>query len=911
MYTASYFPLRTTVGATIPIVDAQIVGYAPELAAAERGIAPIAVPPVPYARFVPEQLHLATTPHLPGAGVVSMPAPGELPVGLDTVVRGAFDLFNHFVRIWVVGPDVDRDPPRKHWIEVELTLSDKQGCPIVGGIVYSGYPVLPYYVLPHGANSANFGLPRELRVSWDEQNGGGFLDNEVAVVQQEITSHSGVHVLATGPVRTRKLRLRLADFPRILRCTQYAGNRLDVEEFWGILVPYLGVVAYLEDVRYAPGVPGGLLAATQHPLKRVSQGYLEPSRTLNAVSERMAALPADLLFPSPTPPHYYPMSAASLFHTGRRYTIDVGNRTTVMQEFFISQAMEAGDQVRLYFAQGEEHCRALGGLKLTGVDAKLLDWFTRGSAATFDLGIYALDPVEGVSPLAPERDPAKDKYSTLLYRRSGLSFGASTLNCAFLRPTTARNLVAIFTCRDKGYLALKSLELVQSGHVFVAPRTARRQQIRQLNFRLIGPNLAEDYSRIGRDGFRFSIEHMVGGELKETLFEARTLSDLLQLSGVRLYANQRYLETTRDVSREEAETLPNSFERRYHQVGVHGWRRSQSGDALSWSPVEPAVHLQQYAHQPGAGSFRSYSNGENRSRTEHLGLLDGTAGPLLTALTTIRNLLGPAYQALFSLPAANSLTAGQGWGTGAGQFWEGFAAAQLGGISGLLNISSPPVPIDQTIYQTLLTYFANPVAFANGPALLGALNLSEFILLNGIGFGLNAGLGVGPASVGGSISTSQLLPAVTRTSANGVTGTITYSAGKSMRSYSQSLNDGYDESESYTDLRGGVHYRRVTRDLLQAGTVRVRTPGVNVHWQDHPLDLVVGAVPLTVSLPALADKVYDARDEWVRIRFGNGMRDGLRTLGVPETRRDGCAAVQDVVMDVWFDLKEEVVQDDY
>jgi hypothetical protein len=76
--------------------------------------------------------------------------------------------------------------------------------------------------------------------------------------------------------------------------------------------------------------------------------------------------------------------------------------------------------------------------------------------------------------------------------------------------------------------------------------------------------------------------------------------------------------------------------------------------------------------------------------------------------------------------------------------------------------------------------------------------------------------------------------------------------------------------------------------------------------------VVVGSVPLKLNLPALADKVYAQRDEWVRVRFGNGMRDGLRPLPTPVTHVPiQCSGTTDLVMDVWFDLKEEVVRDDY
>jgi hypothetical protein len=918
MHSQTFMPLRTTVGPVIPLTDVQIVDHAPELAGLEMAVTTVGTPPTHYAKFQPDRLLRGSTGLAPGDGVATFPAPGQVPADLQTVMRRAFNLFDDFLRVMVVGPSVTATTQAKLWIELELTLSAKGGCPVLGGIVYGGYPHLPYYVTPYGANSANFGLPREIRVSWDGHMGEGFLDDEMAVVQQETTSHSGVHLLATGPVRTEKIRIRLADFPTILRSVGRTGGRQALREVWGILIPYLGVFAYQEDVRFAPPVAAGLLAAIQLPAQG-DGGYLDPSQLSSTQAAQVAATAADQVYASTSPNQYFPLSAAALFTGGRSYLINIAGRQEQMPECFISGALGAGDQVRLYFAQSEEHRRCLGGLTLTGPEDKIVNWFTNESGGEFELAIYELDPVEGVSPLAPERDPSQDKYSLLLYRRRQLNFDDRTLKCAFVRPSTARNLVAVFTCTKPGRLALKALQLVQSAHVHVAPRPARSRRLRQMHFRLVGPHLAEDYARLGREGFKFSIEHVVSGEVKEVLFEARTLSDLLQLTGVRLYANQRYLETTTDVSQEVNETLPNSFEHRATQVGSHGWRRSQSGAGVSWTPVDTPVRLQQYTDNPGAGSFATRSNSETRSKTEHLGFL-ADATPLVNTLNVLESMLQLPPNTIVSAPPANALTLGTGWGAAAGQMWEGVPAGALGNINGLLNLSTPPISLPATVYQTLINIFSDPAGTAaNLPTLIAGLPLSAFLLFNGVSFGINAGGSVGGSvgvtvsgNLGGSVSTSQLLPTVTRTSATGATGSISYQATRTGKSYAQSLNDGYDESESYTDYQGGVHRRKVTRNLFQPGTVRDRTAGVQFQWQEQVMDVVVGSVPLSLTLPALADKVYAQRDEWVRVRFGNGMRDGLRPLPAVVTHVPlQCNGATDLVMDVWFDLKEEVVRDDY
>jgi hypothetical protein len=915
MHSQTYLPLRTTIGTSAQLADAKIIDHAPELAGLEMGVTTVGILPHHYDKFQPVGLLRGSTGLVPGDGVATFPAPGEIPIDLQRVMRGPFDLFNHFLRIWVVGPKVTSTTHAKLWIELELTLSTKTECPLMGGIVYGGYPFLPSYVTPYGANSANFGLPRELRVSWDGHLGADFLDDEMAVVQQETTSHSGVHVLATGPVRTEKIRIRLADFPTILHAVGRTGTLQSYREFYGILIPYLGVFTYQEDVRFAPPVPAGLLAAVTIPATG-DEGYLDPNQLSNNQAAPVAAVAADHVYATSSPNEYFPLNAASMFHGGRTFTINIAGRQERMQEFFISQKLATGDQVRVYFAQSEEHRRCLGGLTLTGPEGKLVGWFTSEKSGDFDLAVYELDPVEGVSPIAPERDPTKDKYAMLVYRRRQVNFDDQTIKCTFVRPSTARSLVAVFTCVKPGRLAIKSLQLIQSAHVHVASRQARRQQVRQLHFRLVGPNLAEDYARLGREGFKFSIEHVVGGEVKEVLFEARTLSDLLQLAGVRLYANQRYLETKTDVSQEVNETLPDSFEHRTTQVGSHGWRRSQSGAGVSWTPVDTPVHLQRYNHNPGIDTFATRSNGETRSKTEHLGFL-ADATSLVNTLNTLETLLQLPPNTIVNPPPANALTLGAGWGAAAGQMWEGVPTGALRNINGLLNLSTQPINFPTAVYQSLINIFSDPVGTtANLPALIGTLPLSTFVVLNGVSVGINAGGSVNVAglggSLGGSVSTSQLLPTATRTSATGATGSITYQATRTGKSYSQSLNDGFDESESYTDYQGGIHKRKLTRELLQPGTVRERAAGVHIQWQEQTMDVVVGSVPLKLNLPALADKVYDQRDEWVRVRFGNGMRDGLRPLPTPVTHVPvQCSGTTDLVMDVWFDLKEEVVRDDY
>lgn len=228
----------------------------------------------------------------------------------------------------------------------------------------------------------------------------------------------------------------------------------------------------------------------------------------------------------------------------------------------------------------------------------------------------------------------------------------------------------------------------------------------------------------------------------------------------------------------------------------------------------------------------------------------------------------------------------------------------------MLNLSVPPVSFPMQFYQTLLNMLRDPANPANPGNLVSQTfvnQMTALAVLNGMTFGANVSLG----PVGGSISIPQMLPTVTRTSATGNTGTVTLQASRTGSSYAQSLNHGYDKSESYTTFRRGTMRRLSTRDLLQPGTRRERVAGVGVHWQGLPLDVIVGSLPLSATLPATAGKMHDNIDKSIRVRFGNGMSDGLRTLLPVKGARAPCDRTGSVIMDVWFELKEEILKDDY
>jgi hypothetical protein len=63
-------------------------------------------------------------------------------------------------------------------------------------------------------------------------------------------------------------------------------------------------------------------------------------------------------------------------------------------------------------------------------------------------------------------------------------------------------------------------------------------------------------------------------------------------------------------------------------------------------------------------------------------------------------------------------------------------------------------------------------------------------------------------------------------------------------------------------------------------------------WQGEYCDLVFGSIPLDLVLPALSEEGYRSADQALRVSFGGGIS-------------------ADLSVDVWLDIDEEVVRDEY
>src|SRR5690606_22088904 len=111
----------------------------------------------------------------------------------------------------------------------------------------------------------------------------------------------------------------------------------------------------------------------------------------------------------------------------------------------------------------------------------------------------------------------------------------------FRKSSTAKYFALEFTNTGEraGQVAIHSLQLIRSAHVSVQSRPAKTQQVKVLHYRLIGAELADDFSKLGNEGFNFSIDRVTAGQTKNVLYSALSLLDLLHTGGARIHSNLR------------------------------------------------------------------------------------------------------------------------------------------------------------------------------------------------------------------------------------------------------------------------------------------------------------------------------------------------------------------------------------
>jgi hypothetical protein len=960
MLNRALFPLRTVVGAAVPIAvthagSADVSVLAQSESATQLGLqyhfkhrsslAPALQDPE-YQLYFPSYAS-GQNQIVAGPGVSNLPPP-DLP----------FSPEDSAVSLMVLASGRSDATPSSLEVTLRIKLQRKA---LVGGIVYAGHPFIPSIIGSSGENASNFGVPRELRLAplGFSQDGnvasanGAYLDAETHVTRQELLSHSGVHFLCCDPTLTDTLTLTLSNWPQFVGRveTNHPQPRQQLLRF-GFLVPCFYVFEYHEGTRYRPHVPFGLLAARSTPM------------ALDIASE----IGEDVELILAHKGKYFPLTPASLCNGPRTYQIpaDTNFAGATLSECYVSSQLAKDKQTVLYLEQAQEYSRCLSGLRVLAFSApasvirkdpadpenriaQILPAFhlnqpnpDPGNLSSLHLSpirvrVWEIDPPEGVSPTQVELG---SKYTLLLADHEPATLAAALLpyreGIRFRRATSARYLAVelINRASNGDRLVVPVLSFVQSAHVAVSARPSRFQRVHALNFRLVGDRLGEDLSRIGGDGFHFAVEHWNAGERKAVLFQALSLFDLLHVGVGRLQVNAR----RRAVELEVSEYGPDinkrlgdsrlNFDERASKNLSHSWHRTEMGRGLQW-PGDQDIGPDLNPNFEGNAGFVSVSNQETRTHVRYL-YPDGASGEW-NAAQVFANLLSVAFGSDFAI---NQYNASQHSGThelmrGFERAWSGYSPNSNGlQVTGTTSVVQSPFCVTavandqihnlvnglseviQIVTDAMNGRAIDPVAltdaFLNATRTGGAAALFGSMLIPGIGgllqlamgsmLALN-GLTITPsATVGGFGATfgaapGNLMPVITQSATLGNQGTISHQASESNFCYSQSLATGGENSNGTVFSLAGLMKRQVTRAEVPDNQSRVR--GAEVAWQDQVTDVVSGAIPLDIVLPALATKdAFRTSDESIRIRLGSGVGAGI-------------------TVDFWFDVTEEMVRDDH
>ena len=976
MYQSSFFPLRTIIGDAVPIGKVSSIRKVFETNESKKleieydfSLKPsIADTQIDhhYSAYLPT-FEVDGKTLSPGEGMDTLPLPPRpRPFGDNDPVISFFALAKR---------TATTDVSRKLSARFSILLPDKF---LVGGLCYGGSPFLPYareQMKRRGINSSNFGLPREVRLTClgaatgDEKDRSlsfEYLDAEISATEQEIVSDSGFHYLCIDPTLTNSLEVHFSDYPTILSSAKFDsdGKTYSDSQHYGYIIPYFYIFGYQEKTRYRPTVSAGLVGVTTNKKFREDklEQFVEPIDYRHVVEYAEGS-------------NYFDFTAASIFGQQRNYSIRdewyggkkrKGKVKEELQECFISVPVKPQENVVLYIEQGEEYDRCIAGLKMflpfipkvslkedlqritdairefypDSPDlAALVDNVPREDLEAFlraflkipkdinfcekiGIKVYELDPLEGVSPLQVSLD---SEYATLLCETeidelSEISLALLLEGIKFVRPSNSRffALELINIDDEPGQFVVKSTRLVQSAHVSVHARAARTQQVRTLNFRIVGPGLAEDYSFLGDEGFNFSIERFIAGERKSVLFRANSLLDLLHTGVAKIFSNIR----RRGVEEERTQLLGgrvDNFDDRHVKTRGQGWRRSETGKGVVGQP-----HWQ---GNEAPGTFANFSNAEIRTHNQLLSPQqndnDWKAVAFIgNALYSVYYLGDTAKKGLGKsaflgpdqplIPTSNKIVLFEDfenvWRGIISQFETDTHASTHKNalkIHGVKSVTASPYGANTL--GTRFFDFMDALSSKNpgdvldvGGDLVALLGMAY--LTQGKVFGLNAanslsvGLSVQPVGLGVTFSASTsgglILPSYTLVNSFGTQGSIAKQANKSGYAYSQFLNDSFDESDSRSELAASGSHRRIERSAIE-GTDRQRVKGAEVMWQGELADIITGAIPLNLTLPATAGKMYfRTADDSLRVRFGSGVG---RSLAV----------------DFWFDVTEEILKDDY
>jgi hypothetical protein len=692
----------------------------------------------------------------------------------------------------------------------------------------------------------------------------------------------------------------------------------------------------------------------------------------------------------------FEFSQANLNYSPETRLVSFRRRTPTLTECFVSDLLQPDEKITLYLQQGEEFERCVAGLKVlfllvpsddfsVNIAEQISKYFGIGSndlqltdeERTFiedalayvlslppetnfcekiGLKVYEVDPVEGISPASVD---LKSKYATLLVDITiddfmDVIFSQMIKGIPFRKISSTKYLVMELTNKGEknGQIAIHSLQMIRSAHVSVQPRAAKMQQVKAMHYRIIGPELADDFSKLGAEGFNFSIDRMVAGQTKNVLYAAMSLLDLLHTGGARIQSNAR----RRAVEFEMAENfLEKKDQQENYSVkkfegddfsGINFENRETDNDNTSWRSIESGKDVVWPFNKgrPDFVEFKSFSGSEIRSRTEQISsLIDplaAGAGQLSLKLQEITGSLIPINNPLITINTAsrlvfldhgtmNSITP---------TVWEPFSRffnlTNLPPIQGYQTLNIPPFYLYILDKLTELTNVVNMISslgldLANlnpltnltlAPGNLLTIQgtiiddlLSKISIANGLSVGFNLGgnlggslpfiipmpppvppipgiISGGPSS-GASISANSNLSTAMRTSTNGSMGSIVMSGQELKHSLNRSKQEGYDNNISHSEFNEAEHKRIITRrELLNRDKERVR--GAEVMWQDKIQDIITGSIPLNFTLPATATKMnFRTADDALRVRFNSGFSPSIE-------------------VDFWFELTEETIKDD-
>ena len=643
---------------------------------------------------------------------------------------------------------------------------------------------------------------------------------------------------------------------------------------------------------------------------------------------------------------------AMLNYSDETRQLPVIRRKKFLTECFVSDLLQPNEKVILYLQQGEEYERCVAGLKALfllipgdGATEKVAEMlanlmgvgnndnqlsnaertFVEDALAfyvtlppetnfceEFQLRIYEVDPAEGISPAAVDLN---SNYATLLADITvndfmDVIFSQLLKGIPFRKTSSAKYFALQFTNTGQkaGQVAIHSLQMIRSANVSVQPRPAKTQQVKVMHYRIIGPELADDFSKLGNEGFNFSIDRVTAGQTKNVLYAAMSLLDLLHTGGARIHSNVRRRAVEFEMSQNFKEGQEDEYIIKKYQLddftrnnederNIKSWRSIESGKNVSW-PHSKGI--------PTGGQnykFETYSGIETRSRTE---LINTLTQDILNALRRLENTLHIPIPGLNIINNPSHVIFKVNRDDSASPIWTPFrefefslSNSPLPIINGVQTLSLPPFFNEILSAIATLNLFQDPI---NSPGRITESPsprtntfddlFKKLALINGISLGINAGIEVGPliafASGGISAGVNSNLITANNSSTTGSSGAINQIGQEVKYSLNRSIQEGYDNA-----ILGDSEIKRIVtrRELLNRDAERIR--GAEVMWQDKIQDIITGSIPLNFTLPATATKMnFRTADDSLRVRFNSGFSPSVE-------------------VDFWFEITEETIKDDY